>query len=245
MRSCPNCAYAHWNQNRCMIPPFGSWTASLICANWAASPGHLREVTVAEPCANFRPRHQAPVWTTVPDPADDEVRYIPLTKGLFATVDAADYEWLSQYKWTALVTGGKVYAIRSEKSMTILMHRQIMNPPRGMVIDHINGNGANNCRCNLRTCTCQQNLCNTRPRGGRSKYKGVRYDKRRNKWIAEIYHKGKRYYLGSFDNEIEAARAYDAKAADLFGPYARLNFPDEATQTQHPYPSPTESPRPS
>jgi AP2 domain len=69
----------------------------------------------------------------------------------------------------------------------------------------------------------------TRPRGSRSKYKGVRYDKRRKKWIAEIYHKGKRYYLGSFDNEIEAARAYDARARILFGPYARLNFPEDAT----------------
>ena len=155
----------------------------------------------------------------------DEVRYIPLTKGLFATVDAADYEALSQYKWTALVTGEKVYAIRSHQGKTILMHRQIMNPPKGMVVDHINGNGANNCRANLRTCTRQQNLCNTRPRGGRSQYKGVRFDKRRKKWIAEITYKGKKHYLGAFTNEIEAAQAYDAKAAELFGPYARLNFP--------------------
>ncbi|UCD53067.1 MAG: HNH endonuclease [Phycisphaerales bacterium] len=225
MRSCRDCAYAHWNENRCMIPLIGSWTASLICANWAESPGHLREVTSAEPCANFRPRRNKPVWTEVPAPADDEVRYIPLTKGLFATVDAADYEALSQYKWTALVTGEKVYAIRNEKGKTILMHRQIMNPPKGLVVDHIDGSGVNNRRANLRTCTRQQNLCNTRPRGGRSKYKGVRYDKRRKKWIAEITYKGKKHYLGAFDNEIEAAQAYDAEAVELFGPYARLNFP--------------------
>jgi len=225
MRSCPHCAYAHWNEHHCMIPLLGSWTASLICANWSEAPGHLREVTAAEPCANFRPRRKKPVWTEVPEPADDEVRYIPLTKGLFAIVDAADYEALSQYKWTALVTGGKTYAIRNDKGKTILMHRQIMKPPKGMVVDHIDGNGVNNSRANLRTCTRQQNLCNTRPRGGRSQYKGVRYDKRRKKWIAEITHQGKKHYLGAFDDELEAAQAYDVKAAELFGPYARLNFP--------------------
>jgi len=64
------------------------------------------------------------------------------------------------------------------------------------------------------------------PRGGRSKYKGVRYDKRRDKWIAEITYKGKKHYLGAFEDEVEAAQAYDAKAAQLFGQYARLNFPD-------------------
>ncbi len=80
----------------------------------------------------------------------------------------------------------------------------------------------------------QQNLCNTRPRGGRSQYKGVRYDKRRNKWIAEITCQGKKYYLGSFTTEIEAARAYDTRARELFGPYARLNFPHLATPWQPP-----------
>ena len=182
-------------------------------------------ITSAEPCADFRARRNKAVWTEVPEPADDEVRYIPLTKGLFAIVDAADYEWLSQYKWTALVTGEKTYAIRSEKGKTILMHRQIMKPPKGMVVDHIDGHGVNNSRANLRTCTRQQNLCNTRPRGGRSQYKGVRYDKRRKKWIAEITHQGKKHYLGAYETEIEAAHAYDAKAKELFGPYARLNFP--------------------
>jgi len=225
MRSCVNCAYAHRNENACTIPLMGGFSASLICANWSESPGHLREVTFAEPCAHYRPRHKAPVWTTVPEPADDEVRYIPLTKGLFATVDAADYEALSQYKWTAMVTGGKTYAIRSESGKTILMHREIMKPPKGMVVDHIDGSGVNNCRANLRNCTRRQNLCNTRPRGGRSQYKGVRFDKRRKKWVAEITCKGKKHYLGAFTTEIEAAQAYDRKAVDLFGEFARLNFP--------------------
>ena len=228
MRSCHTCAYAHRVANHCMIPPLGSCFPSLICGNCAECPGHLREVTVADPCPNYRRKRHKPVWTAVPDPANDEVRYIPLTKGLFAVVDAADYDWLSQYKWTAQMSGGKVYAVRNHKGKAILMHREIMQPPDDMVVDHIDGSGLHNCRRNMRVCTRQQNLCNTRPRGGRSQYKGVRWETRRNKWVAEITCKGKRYYLGYFDDEIEAAKAYDRKARELFGPFARLNFPDEA-----------------
>ncbi len=228
MRSCHTCAYAHRVANHCMIPPLGSCFPSLICGNCSECPGHLREVTVSDPCPNYRRKRQKPVWTAVPDPADDEVRYIPLTKGLFAVVDAADYDWLSQYKWTAQMSGGKVYAVRNHKGKAILMHREIMQPPDDMVVDHIDGSGLHNCRRNMRVCTRQQNLCNTRPRGGRSQYKGVRWETRRNKWVAEITCKGKRYHLGYFHDEIEAAKAYDRKARELFGPFARLNFPDEA-----------------
>ena len=107
------------------------------------------------------------------------------------------------------------------------MHSQIMNALEGMVVDHIDGNGTNNRRTNLRLCTRAQNLYNSRPRASRSQYKGVRFDKRTGKWIAEITHRGRKHYLGAFDNEIEAAQAYDRKAGELFGPYARLNFPSQ------------------
>jgi hypothetical protein len=149
-----------------------------------------------------------------------------LTKGYYTTVDAADFERLNKYKWTALVTGSKVYAIRSEKGKTILMHREILNAPPDKVVDHIDGTGLNNSQLNLRLCTKQQNLYNSKPRAARSPYKGVRYEKRTAKWIAEITHQGKRHHLGSFANEIAAAHAYDRKAQKLFGPYARLNFPN-------------------
>jgi hypothetical protein len=153
-----------------------------------------------------------------------------LTRGFVATVDKADYESLTQCKWTTLVTGGKAYAIRSHKGRTILMHRQIMNPPPGMVVDHIDGNGLNNRRGNLRICTRRQNVCNSRPRRSRSKYKGVRYEKRRRTWVAEITHLGRKIYLGSFASETTAAEAYDHKAKELFGHFAKPNFPDGTRQ---------------
>jgi len=96
------------------------------------------------------------------------------------------------------------------------------------MIDHINGNGLDDRRANMRTCTNQQNMRNLRKRrSGSSIYKGVYYDKRRRTWYARICHNGKNIHLGTFATEIEAARAYDRAARRLFGEFARLNFPDE------------------
>ena len=106
------------------------------------------------------------------------------------------------------------------------MHREIMHAPKGMVVDHIDGNSLNNRRSNLRLCTVSQNHQNRRRTYGSSKYKGAWWDKRRNKWVAAITFKGKYIYLGFFDNEIDAGKAYDRKAAELFGEFAYLNFPD-------------------
>jgi len=210
-----------------MMNMIAGWAPMLTCVNSAAAPGQLRQVLSNSTCRNFRARREPAYWTQPPVPEDDTVRHIALTKGYFATVDAADYEWLSRYKWTALVTGSKVYAIRAEKGKTILMHRQITNAPADKVVDHIDGNGSNNRRANLRLCTKAQNLYNSKPRASRSQYKGVRYDKRTQKWIAEITYLGKKHYLGSFDDEIEAAKAYDRQARKFFGEFARPNFLEE------------------
>lgn len=107
----------------------------------------------------------------------------------------------------------------------MLMHRMIMRPRRGQLVDHIDGNGLNNRRCNLRVCNYQQNAANTGPRGGTSRFVGVR--RRGDKWEAGVQCRGKYYHLGTFATEIEAAKARDRKAYELWGPYAYLNFPED------------------
>ncbi len=104
-----------------------------------------------------------------------------------------------------------------------------MNPPKGMVVDHINCDGLDNRRANLRLATRQQNKCNTRPSstGATSKYKGVFWGKDRKKWRSRVTFKGKMVDLGSFDSEIEAAKARDAVAKKYHGQFAWLNFPND------------------
>ncbi len=184
------------------------------CANHPCWPGQMREVT-GVPCRNYRPRPAAP---------KGDVRQIPLSEGCYVYVEAADYEGLSRYKWH-LENG---YAARKEKGKTILMHRQIMQAPAGMVVDHRDGNQANNCRFNLRVCTRRENQRNRRKHAGSvSRFKGVFYNKRRHKWHAQCWFEGKCHNLPYVDDEVEAARAYDRKAVECFGEFARLNFPDE------------------
>ena len=104
-----------------------------------------------------------------------------------------------------------------------------MNPPGHLVVDHIDRNGLNNCKANLRLCTQAQNVRNvTSVRGGSSKYKGVRWDKIRRKWCVGVRVNNKRYYVGHFADEMAAGRAYDKKAKVLHGEFACLNFPPEA-----------------
>lgn len=97
-----------------------------------------------------------------------------------------------------------------------------------MVCDHVNHDGLDDCKANLRNCTIAQNNANRRSAAGASsKYIGVSRDKRRNKWVAHIKIHGEEKYLGSFDVEEDAARAYDAAAWAAHGPFANLNFPQD------------------
>jgi hypothetical protein len=217
----------------------GRFPGLRVCFNHPETPGQMREVRVDALCENYRKRH----WpkgkrARPPKPPNDEIRYIPLTHGLYAIVDAQDYEKLSQHKWYARFheSGKTVYAARTTsyrdqsgrlRSRMILMHREIMNPPDGMVVDHINGNGINNRRCNMRNCTQFQNTHNARPRtDGKSRFIGV--DRHRDKWRARVSYKGRKHHVGLFDDQVEAAKARDRKAIELFGQYARLNFPQES-----------------
>ena len=153
------------------------------------------------------------------------MKEIKLTQGKVALVDDDDFEALSQFKWYANKIGKTFYVVRKSKDdgkwKTIYMHNEIMC---GKGIDHMDGNGLNNQRSNLRFCTHQENMMNQRKQGNRSSiYKGVSFFKRDNNWEAYININRKRIRLGNFDSEVESAKAYNDKAIELFGEFANLN----------------------
>jgi hypothetical protein len=162
------------------------------------------------------------------------MKLLPLSQGKHAIVDDADYEWLSQWKWriaSSHSSGVNEYAGRSDysegKQRLVLLHRVIIGAGPGEFVDHIDQNGLNNTRANLRKVTRAQNKQNGRPyRGGTSQYKGVYWDKKSSKWVASIRVNRKLFRLGAFVDEQAAARAYDDAAREHFGVYARTNFAD-------------------
>lgn len=161
---------------------------------------------------------------------------IKLARGKETAVSEEDFEYLNQWKWSS-VSG---YISRQgkrppppAKRPRIYMHRAVMERmlgdsiPAGYEIDHINGDRANNKRENLRLATRSQNAANTRNYKGLSPYKGVSWFAPRGYWRATIRLNGKQRTLGYYDTEEKAARAHDAKARELHGAFAWLNFPDE------------------
>jgi hypothetical protein len=158
---------------------------------------------------------------------------IPLTQGKVAIVDVADYEWLSQWKWCANNQHGIWYAVRAKRPELIRMHRVILDAKAGQIVDHIDGNGLNNRRANIRLCTSHQNSMNmSRQTRGSSRFRGVAWQKTQNVWVARIRDGEKLLYLGRFSDEVKAALAYDAAAQRIFGEFARLNLPNGAEE-QH------------
>lgn len=155
--------------------------------------------------------------------------YIQLQNGHEAIVDLNDLELVKQFHWYAHKSGNTHY-VRTKKNGRHTLHRLLMQPLKNEVVDHINGNGLDNRRANPRNVSSQQNSFNTRKQSGTSsRFKGLYFEKNKGKWKAQIGHNYKRFHLGYFDNEFEAALAYDKRALELFGPYARLNFPGNNT----------------
>ncbi len=163
-----------------------------------------------------------------------KTKKIKLTKGYSATVDAEDFERVNLYKCHIKIRPHCCYAARTryiksiKKNRYVGMHRFILGiEDRRVFVDHIDHNGLNNSRKNLRLCTLSQNQQNSRKVKNRSSiYKGVTMFKRTNKFYARITHNKKLMYLGTnFTNEIDAAFAYDDAARRLFSQYAALNFP--------------------
>lgn len=159
------------------------------------------------------------------------MKEIKISQGKTVLVDDWDYEWLSQYKWylgkSKRKSGDDLYYAWTHQynGHVTSMHRILTNAQPGQIVDHRNGNGLDNQRLNLRTCTKAQNARNIKARWGRSQYKGVYWHKHRKKWAVEINIGGQRKSLGYYADEIAAARAYDKAALNYFREFADINFP--------------------
>lgn len=157
------------------------------------------------------------------------MKTITLSQDKSAKVDDDWFDYLSQFKWYAYRNRNSFYAARNSGvrpfRIKIRMHTEIMNPPHGMEVDHIDGDGLNNQIGNLRIVTKAQNRANSsRNLNNTSGFKGVSWYKRSQKWRAVILINGKYVHIGLFDSAEDAARAYDETARKYHGEFARLNF---------------------
>jgi len=143
--------------------------------------------------------------------------------GKFAIVDDDDYERMCGCKWYIGHKGHVLRTVYSGGKRTVYMHREVAQCPKQFQVDHANGNPLDNRKENLRVCTHEENMRNRKPESGTSSvYKGV--VAHRKKWKAQICANGKQIFLGTFNSEIDAAKAYDKAATLYHGRFARLNF---------------------
>lgn len=204
------------------------------CARWPT-------VKKTDICGSFRFADGRHIHTD-PDPKSDlpihtdrfgQYCKIPLTQGKFAKVDPDDYPWLAQFRWHCKTNKNAAYAARTvthaRRPIRIYMHRLIARTPPHLFCDHINHNGLDNRKANLRIATRAQNSLN-RPYIKRpdspSKYKGVTWHKAQRKWAVQICYNGMHKNVGYFHDEIQAAKAYDEAAKKHHKEFAVLNFPE-------------------
>ncbi len=150
-----------------------------------------------------------------------QMRKIQLTQGKEAIIDDEDFELVSKHKWHCVLIGGSSYACNNRKEY---LHRVLMNPNIDKMVDHVNGNGLDCRRSNMRLCIRQENHRNLRKStNNTSGFKGVCFDITRNKWKASIGHERKKIHIGYFNSKEEAAINYDKKSSEIFGNFACTN----------------------
>ena len=165
---------------------------------------------------------------------DGDISYVPLSQGKLAKISTSDIHLVSGFNWNLRKHAIHSYVARSDKrdsdykQAIIVMHRVIMSPPKGFVVDHINGDGLDNRRENLRVCTQQENSWNSKKKStNKSGVKGVcRHSS--GKWRATICVSAKQISLGLYHSVEEAAKAYERAATEKFGNFANCS-PDAAT----------------
>lgn len=154
---------------------------------------------------------------------------VPLTKGKEASIDFSDVYFIGKWVWFVFESAHTSYAVRNARKCEgrrglIYMHRELLTAKADEEVDHSNHFGLDNRRINIRRANRLDNARNRKADSiGTSKFKGVSWDKSRNKWAAQISILGKAFHLGRFNSEIEAAKTYNTKAKELFGEFAYLN----------------------
>lgn len=152
---------------------------------------------------------------------DGEVARIPLNKGLEAVVAIADLPKVEGFNWRVVWNGYTHYAVRTELGKSILMHREIMEAPSGVEVDHVDRDGLNNRRDNLRLATRSQNCVNRGlAKNNTSGFVGIVWHKQSSKWNARIKVDGVRRSLGYYHTKEEASAAYKSARRVLFGEFA-------------------------
>ena len=159
------------------------------------------------------------------------MKLLSIHGGLFARVDDSDFERLSEFNWhLSRRKKSSFYVARtkylgSRRSTKVYLHREIMQPPEGKIVDHIDRDVLNNQRSNLRICTYSQNNCNLSPRKNvSSRFKGVSFCNTYKKWLAVLSYDGKELLRKKYDTELEAVRSYNSACLKHHGEFALPNI---------------------